>query len=33
LDEHVPGDHMLRAIDRFVDPEWLKLHLSSPSRV
>ena len=21
LDDHIPADHMLRAIDRFVDPE------------
>jgi hypothetical protein len=26
LDDHVPADHMLRAIDRFVDLEWLRLH-------
>src|ERR1700737_4185411 len=28
LDDHVPADHMLRAIDRFVDREWLRLHLA-----
>jgi hypothetical protein len=28
LDDHVPGDHILRAIDRFVDLEWLRLHLA-----
>ena len=28
LDDHVPADHMLRAIDRFVDLEWLRLHLA-----
>jgi hypothetical protein len=22
LDDHIPADHMLRAIDRFVDLEW-----------
>jgi transposase len=28
LDDHVPADHMLRAIDRFVDLKWLRLHLA-----
>ena len=27
LDEHVPADHMLRAIDRFVDLGGLRQHL------
>jgi transposase len=27
LDEHVPADHMLRAIDRFVDLDGLRQHL------
>ncbi|MEO7027306.1 MAG: IS1182 family transposase [Caulobacteraceae bacterium] len=28
LDRHVPADHMLRAIDRFVDLEGLRAHLA-----
>lgn len=28
LDDHVPADHMLRAIDRFVDFEGLRRHLA-----
>ena len=28
LDDHVPADHMLRAIDRFVDLEGLRRHLA-----
>jgi hypothetical protein len=27
LDRHVPADHMLRAIDRFVDLEGVRAHL------
>lgn len=27
LDDHVPADHMLRAIDRFVDLDPLRQHL------
>lgn len=29
LDDHVPADHMLRAIDRFVDLDGLRRHLAS----
>ena len=29
LERHVPADHMLRAIDRFVDLEGLRTHLST----
>jgi len=29
LDRHVPSDHLLRAIDRFVDLEGLRAHLAS----
>jgi transposase len=29
LDRHVPADHLLRAIDRFVDLEGLRAHLAS----
>ena len=29
LDDHVPADHMLRAIDRFVDLDGLRQHLAS----
>jgi hypothetical protein len=28
LDDHVPTDHMLRAIDRFVDLDGLRRHLA-----
>src|SRR5450631_4323968 len=28
LDDHIPADHMLRAIDRFVDLDGLRRHLS-----
>jgi transposase len=28
LDRHVPADHMLRAIDRFVDLEGVRAHLA-----
>ena len=28
LDDHVPADHMLRAIDQFVDLEGLRRHLA-----
>ena len=28
LDDHVPADHMLRAIDRFLDLEGLRRHLA-----
>jgi len=29
LDRHVPSDHLLRAIDRFVDQEGLRAHLAA----
>jgi len=29
LNDHVPADHMLRAIDRFVDLDGLRRHLAS----
>ena len=28
LDDHVPADHMLRAIDRFLDLDGLRRHLA-----
>jgi transposase len=28
LDDHIPADHMLRAIDRFVDLDGLRRHLA-----
>jgi len=32
LDDHVPADRMLRAIDRFVDLDWLRLHQGTTGR-
>jgi len=29
LDDHVPADHMLRSIDRFVDLDRVRQHLAS----
>ena len=28
LDDHIPSDHMLRAIDRFVDLDGFRRHLA-----
>jgi hypothetical protein len=28
LDDHVPADHLLRAVDRFVDLDPLRQHLA-----
>ena len=29
FDQHVPADHLMRAIDRFVDLEGIRAHLAS----